>query len=69
MNFVCKYVQHKCEEAGLFHAGMTRDQAGNCLDEVATVENGLLSSNARRTHIQWQTAVRTIRKILKDAQN
>jgi hypothetical protein len=51
MNFICKYLQRKCEEAGLFHAGMTLDQAGNCLDEVAAVENGLLSSNAQRTHI------------------
>ena len=69
MNFVCKYVQRKCEEAGLFHVGMTRDEAGNCLDEVATVENGLLSSNARRTHIKWQTAAKAIRKAVKDAQN
>ena len=69
MNFVCKYIQQKAEEAGLFQARMTREQLGDCLDSVATVENGLLSSNARKTHIQWQTAVRAIRKAVKDAQN
>jgi len=62
--FVCNYIQSKVQERGLWTEEMSHQQLTECFNEVATVENGLLSANNRRAHTQWRTACRVIRRIV-----
>ena len=65
IRFLCNYIQSKAQEANVWSEEMTRQQLTDCLDQIASVENGLLSANDRRAHTQWQTACRVVRKIVK----
>jgi hypothetical protein len=46
--FVCIYIQSKVQEHGLWTEEMSHQQLTECFDEVANVENGLLSANNRK---------------------
>jgi len=65
IRFVCTYIQSKVQEHGLWTEEMSHQQLTECFDEVATIENGLLSANNRRAYTQWRTACRFIRRIVR----
>ena len=65
INTLCKYIEGLATEIDVFRHAMSRNAAGECFDKVATVANGLLSSNRRSAQISWQTILKAVRKVLK----
>ena len=71
LKMVCRYVNVLAADQAISLDGLSRTELVQVFERVTTTENGLLATNARRSHIKWQSAVKTARKKVKQlaAQN
>jgi len=69
IRIVCTYIDRIADVNNWNAVGKPRDDLIQFFDNVATTENGLISSNARAPHTQWRTAVHAIAAAKKRASN
>ena len=71
LKVVCWYVNALAADQAISPDGLSRTELVQVFERVITTENGLLATNARRSHIKWQSAAKTARKKVKQlaAQN
>ena len=69
LKLMCNYIEKIAKAAGKFQQGMNRTAIGSCFDEIASVENGLLSGNPRASQVHWSTLVSGVQRRQKEERN
>ncbi|MHA7865815.1 hypothetical protein, partial [Flagellimonas marinaquae] len=63
LKFLCKYIETKAQEAGIYKENMTEEERNQIYGSVASnPENGLAASTGCPSQAQWRTALYHLRK-------